>query len=273
MERAIAQLHCTVQGSGPAVVLLHPAGLDHAAMEGLAVALSASPVHARRVVSADLRGHGLSPDAAMGTSLADHAADVDALIARYCDGPAVVVGVSLGGMVAQELALRHPRAVAGLVLCGCGATFADQVRPALRQRGLDAERDGMAAVVDATLDRWFTPSARSGPLAAAVREQLLSDKPANWSATWHAISNHDALTRLAALHVPAVVIAGELDAATPEAASRQLAAAISGARWMCISGAPHMMQMEYGDAFNDQVRAFLESHADGAGSGAAGAAS
>jgi 3-oxoadipate enol-lactonase len=268
MGRAIAQLHCQVQGTGPAVVLLHPAGLDHTAMEGVAAALAPT----RCVVSVDLRGHGLSPDAALGTSMADHAGDVDALIARHCDGPAVVVGVSFGGMVAQELALRHPRSVAGLVLCGCGATFADALRPALRQRGLDAEENGMAAIVDATLERWFTPDARSGPLADAVRERLLRNKPANWSATWHAISTHDALPRLAAVHVPTAVIAGEHDAAMPAAGSRQLAAAISVARWMCITGAPHMMQLECADAFNAQLRAFLESQAASAGSGAAGAA-
>jgi 3-oxoadipate enol-lactonase len=272
MGHAIAQLHCQVQGTGPAVVLLHPAGLDHTAMAGVAAALAASGPVTRRVVSVDLRGHGLSPDAAAGTSMADHAADVDALITRYCEGPAVVVGVSLGGMVAQELALRHPGSVAGLVLCGCGATFADEFRPALRQRGLDAERNGMTAIVDTTLDRWFTPAARSGPLADAVRERLLRNQPANWSATWQAISTHDALPRLASVHVPTAVIAGEHDAATPAAASRQLAAAISGARWICIPGAPHMMQMECGNAFNAQVRAFLETQAVGAGSGAAGAA-
>jgi 3-oxoadipate enol-lactonase len=271
MERAIAQLHCRVQGTGPAVVLLHPAGLDHTAMAGVAAALGVPGQAGWRVVSVDLRGHGLSPDAAMGTSLADHAADVDAVIARHCEGPAMVVGVSLGGMVAQELALRHPRSVAGLVLCGCGATFGDDFRPALRQRGLDAEQNGMAAIVDTTLDRWFTAAARQGPLADAVRERLLRNKTGNWSATWQAISNHDALPRLATVRVPTVVIAGEHDAATPAAASRQLAAAISGARWICIPGAPHMMQIECADGFNAQVRTFLESQVDGAGSDSAGA--
>ncbi|WP_066633277.1 alpha/beta fold hydrolase [Bordetella sp. H567] len=271
MSRPIAELHCRVQGTGPAVVLLHPAGLDHTAMAGVAAALAASPVK-RRVVSVDLRGHGLSPDAAAGTSMADHADDVNALIGRHCEGAAVVLGVSFGGMVAQELALRHPASVAGLLLCGCGATFADEFRPALRQRGLDAERNGMAAVVDTTLDRWFTPAARSGPLADAVRDRLLRDKPANWSATWQTIATHDALPRLGAVRVPTAVVAGEHDAATPAAASRQLAAAISAARWICIPGAPHMMQLECGDAFNAQVLAFLASRAAGAGRGAAGVA-
>jgi 3-oxoadipate enol-lactonase len=169
--------------------------------------------------------------------------------------------------VAQELALRHPRSVAGLVLCGCGATFGDAVRPALRQRGLDAEQNGMAAIVDTTLDRWFTAAARQGPLAKAAGERLLRDKTANWSATWQTISNHDALPRLASVRVPTVVIAGEHDAATPEIASKQLAAAISGARWICIPEAPHMMQMECGDAFNAQVLAFLEAQAIASGTG------
>jgi len=273
MASAAASLHCRVQGCGSPVVLLHPAGLDHQAMDGVAHALASAPARARQVVSVDLRGHGRSPDAAPGTQLADYAADVAALIERVCAEPAIVLGLSFGGMVAQELALRHPGAVAGLVLCGCTATFADELRPLLRQRGTDAVRDGMASVVDATLDRWLTPAARNGALAAGIGAALLRNKTANWSATWHAIAEHDALQRLGALRLPAAVIAGELDAATPAAASRQLAGAISGARWMCVSGAPHMMQMECGAAFNAAVQAFLDTQEAAARTGSAGAAS
>jgi 3-oxoadipate enol-lactonase len=273
MANAAVPLHSRVQGCGRPVVLLHPAGLDHHAMDGVAQALAAAPAHVRQVVSADLRGHGRSPDAAPGTPLADYAADVAALIERVCTEPAIVLGLSFGGMVAQELALRHPEAVAGLVLCGCTATFADELRPLLRRRGTDALRDGMASVVDATLDRWLTPAARHGTLADGIGAALLRNEPSNWCATWHAIAGHDALARLGALRLPAAVIAGELDAATPAAASRQLAGAISGARWMCVSGAPHMMQMECAAGFNAAVEAFLETQATAARTDGAGAAS
>ncbi|MEM5383072.1 alpha/beta hydrolase [Paraburkholderia phymatum] len=252
------ELHCNVRGAGRDVVLLHPAGLDHASMNAVADHLA----RAYRVVSVDLRGHGASPDAPAGSRLADWAADVRATIARHCDEAAVVLGVSLGGMVAQTLACLHPQAVSALVLCGCAATFPAEVRDILRERGRLAERGGMSAVVEATLDRWFTAEARHGPFADAARERLLNDRVSNWSATWDAIALHDMLPRLGEVSVPALVVAGECDAATPLAATRQLAAAIPGAQWVALPNAPHMMQLENSAALNAVVTAFLESAFD-----------
>lgn len=254
MSAPVMDLHCRVDGAGRDLVLLHPAGLDHASMQAVAVAAARS----HRVLSIDLRGHGLSPDAQVGSRLEEWAEDIRAAIVRHCNGPAVILGVSLGGMLAQTLAYRHPDVVCGLVLCACTATFDAPLREVLRERGQAAERGGMAAVVDATLDRWFTAEARKGPAAMIVRERLLNDQVSNWVATWHAIALHDALPRLADLAVPTLVIAGECDAATPLAATRRLADAIPGARWLCLPGAPHMMQIECSENFNTAVRQFLD---------------
>jgi len=270
-QASAAALHHAVQGDGPALVLLHPAGLDHTAMRPLAEAMAAS----HRVVSVDLRGHGLSPDCAPGTRLADLAGDVASVIALAAGGRAAVLGVSLGGMVAQALALAHPQAVSALLLCGCTGTFADELRPMLRERGAAALRGGMAAVLDATLQRWFTPAAlahgASGAVAA-VRARLLADRPANWAATWDAIAGHDALPTLGEVAVPTLVLAGERDAATPVPATQALAGAIPGARWTMLEGAPHMMQLECPGAFHAAVAAFLREAAPAAPARPAGQA-
>jgi len=259
MTQAGNRLYCAVSGAGPDLVLLHPAGLDHIFMESLAQRLSAD----HRVLSVDLRGHGRSPDAPPGTTLGDLADDVHETVSHHCPDGAAILGISLGGMVAQALALAHPRSVSALVLCGCTGTFDDALRPMLRERGLSAERDGMAAVVDATLDRWFTPAERHGALARATRERLLADRVENWSATWHAIAGHDALPRLGGVTMPTLVVAGELDQATPLAAAQRLADAIPGARWACLRGAPHMMQMEAGEALSNLAREFLAQAREG----------
>ena len=115
----------------------------------------------------------------------------------------------------------------------------------------------MAAVIPATLERWFTPAYLEAPAVATVRDRLLRDKVANWSATWHAIAGFDALPRLSAVRVPTLVLAGERDAATPVAATEALAAAIPGARHLVLPGAPHMMQIECGEAFSSAVLRFL----------------
>jgi 3-oxoadipate enol-lactonase len=255
MNASASPLHCVIHGSGPDVVLLHPAGLDHTAMQALADSLAAS----HRVLNVDLRGHGESPDAPAGTRLEDFAADIAQLILSQGKGPAIVLGISLGGMLAQELALRRPDLVAGLVLCACTATFDDAIRPLLRDRGGAALVGGMAAVVESTLDRWFSAAAREERGAAMLRERLLLDRPSNWCVTWDAIASHDTLSRLAEITAPTIVIAGEKDAATPLAATRVLADAIPGARWLSLPEAPHMMQIECADAFNGVVAAFLEN--------------
>src|SRR5262249_37446685 len=155
----------------PLVVLLHPVGLDHGFWGPLPAALAAS----RRVLSLDLAGHGASPAVAEKRPIEAYADDVAAAIRSAGGGPAAVVGLSFGGRVAQLVAIRHPDLVSALVPCGCGGDFPAEVRPILRERGLAAERDGMAAIVPPTIERWFTPGFRGNPAVETVRRRLLAD--------------------------------------------------------------------------------------------------
>lgn len=113
---------------------------------GLPAALAGS----RSVLSLGLAGHGLSPVVSRPRPIEDYADDVAAAIRQAGGRRAAVVGLSFCGMAARVLALRHLDAVSALVPCGCGGDFAEEVRPMLRERGLDAERDGMAAVLEPT---------------------------------------------------------------------------------------------------------------------------
>jgi 3-oxoadipate enol-lactonase len=248
------RLHGASQGQGPLVVLLHPIGLDGGFWGGLPASLAA----ARRVLSLDLAGHGASPAITRPRSLDDYADDVAAAIGEAGGGPAALVGLSFGGMVAQMVAIRHPALVSALVPCGCGGEFPEALRPVLRERGLAAERDGMAAVVDATIERWFTVGFREAPAVARVRARLLSDDVAGWSAGWHAISGLSATPRLGEVAVATLAIAGERDVATPAAMTEAtVARAIPGARFQLLPGAPHMMQIETEAAFTAAVAGFL----------------
>ena len=256
-------LHCAVSGNGPDLVLLHPVGLDHTFWDSLAAAASRD----HRVIRVDLRGHGRSAAAERGTSLEDYVDDVRAAIERHCSGAATVLGLSFGGMLAQVLALRHSDAVAALVLCGCTGGFAPELRPVLRERGLAAERDGMSAVVEATIERWFTPAFRGDPAVERVRQRLRANDASSWSAAWHAISAFDAFPRLGEVGVPTLVVAGEVDAATPLAAATRLAQSIRGARLAVLPAAPHMMHIERRDDYNAAVLEFLHRPQRGADNG------
>jgi 3-oxoadipate enol-lactonase len=252
-EAPMRELVCDIAGDGPPVVLLHPVGLDATFWGGLPGRLA----RGYRVVAVDLAGHGRSPHVARPGRMAAHVADVAGLVERLGRGPAVLVGVSFGGMIAQQLALARPDMVTGLMLAGCPGAIPGAGRAAILDRGRAAEVGGMAAVADATLARWFTPGFLAAEAVKRVRARLMADDPSDWAATWEAVAEHDALGRLGAVGVPALVIAGEMDAATPAAATRALAAALPRGRLTVLAGAPHMMQIECAAEFAAAVEGFL----------------
>jgi 3-oxoadipate enol-lactonase len=253
MPASPVTLHVSESGQGQGLVLLHPIGLD-GGFWGKLVAMASAD---HRVLCLDLRGHGRSPKADRATRLADYVEDIHAAILHHGAGPATVLGLSFGGMLAQCLALTHPEDVAGLVLSGCGAGFDDSVRPTLRERGLAAERDGMASLVPTTIERWFTESFRNTPAVEQVRRRLQANDPVSWSAGWHAISEFEARSRLGDIGVPTLVISGGQDAATPQAASKLIADGIPGAEFVVLDAAPHMMQIEAEDRYIAAVGDFL----------------
>jgi 3-oxoadipate enol-lactonase len=246
-------LHYTAYGSGPPMVLLHPIGLDSAFWD----CLIGCAARTHRVLSLDLRGHGRSPAAKPGLEIADYAADVHAAIERHCDAPAVVLGISFGGMIAQHLTVEHPQDVAALIAGGCPGRIPLEAAPAIRERGLLAERGGMKATVDATIERWFTVPFHANPAVQRVRARLLNDEPSGWSAGWHAIARFDCIPRLPEITVPTLVVAGEKDVATPVADSKQVADAISGSTLTILSGAPHMMHIECAKTFATTICDFV----------------
>jgi len=249
-------LHYTRQGHGPMVVLLHPVGLDGTFWRDLPQRLSDQYT----VVCVDLRGHGETSAAPRPGTMAACVADVAAVIKDAGQGhaKAVVLGLSFGGMVAQNLAITHPELVSGLVVCGCGAMIPPAFKQAILARGSDAEQGGMQAITPATLERWLTPAFMDSPEVGKVRARLLADDPSNFAAAWEAISEHSALEHLKQVTVPALVIGGSLDLATSVEAITVLADAFANGQKVILEGAPHMMQIENQDVFYTAVRHFLD---------------
>ncbi|MFC7398351.1 alpha/beta fold hydrolase [Chelatococcus sp. GCM10030263] len=247
------QVHYERSGHGQPLVFLHPVGLDGSFWG----ALPGRCAESFSVVTVDLPGHGRAGPAPRPGDMAYYARTVAELVKELDSGPAILIGLSFGGMIAQNVAVAYPEQVAGLITCGCPGRMPEAAREAILARGREAEAGGMEAVVPATLERWFTPGFRSSPEVEAVRQRLLSDDVSAWSAAWEAISGHDALGALSKLAIPALVVAGDKDAATPLEASQALAAAIPGSKLAVLPGAPHMMQIETADAFAVAVLDFL----------------
>lgn len=243
-------------GQGMPVLLLHPIGLDSSWWQPFAEQLAPRCC----VISMDFRGHGGSAPIRGELELTDLADDAAALLRALGLAPAQVVGLSMGGMAAQYLAIRHPDLVRSLVLLGTACALPDEARKQMVARGEVARRDGMRAVLDATLERWFTPAALTSELAQRCERRLLENDVESWAACWRAISRLDTLSLLKGIRAPTLVVTGDKDLSTPPAAARVIAANIPGAALTIIEGAPHMGPFEFPDAYLAPVVAFLKGN-------------
>lgn len=246
-------LNYAIEGAGPRVVLLHPVGLDLTFLAPVAAALSKDFT----VLSVDARGHGQSPAEPPARSLEDFADDLHALLERLSFAPAAIVGFSFGGMVTMTLALKYPRDASALVICACSSTNSPDGRAISAARGGDAEKDGMPAVLDATLERWFNDDFRMSGKAEAARRRLLSNNVSGWAHAWRAMSRIDTLPRLGEIRAPTLCVAGEFDKSSPSAVVREIANAIPGARFAELPRAPHMLFIEQPREVAEVIGRFL----------------
>jgi 3-oxoadipate enol-lactonase len=249
------RLHHRLDGAGPRLVLLHPVGLDLTCFDTLVADLGGRFT----VLRVDLPGHGKSPPPAAAPTLADYAEDVHALLRWLNFAPAAVAGFSFGGMVAQVLALDHPEDVSAVVISACAATLPEESRRILADRGAIAERDGMPAVVDATLARWFSTAFRERGDDRPVRDQLVRVDPQHWAEAWRAMAAVDTMPRLHAITVPTLCLAGAADVSAPPNTLRAIADRINGARLEVVADAPHMLFIEHPRTVANVLTSFLES--------------
>jgi 3-oxoadipate enol-lactonase len=247
------ELNHRIDGSGRRVLLLHAVGMDLTLLD----ALTAIMAKDFTILRADLRGHGKSPYAPTD-KLNDYADDVHALLIKLNFAPCAVVGFAMGGMVTQALAVKCPHDVSALVLANINHRQTKESFAALMSRVADAQRDGMAALVDTTMRRWFTDPfiARGGD--AAVRQRLATDDVRAWCDGFTAMANVDTAARLNTINVPTLCLAGEVDKSTPPPVVKAMADAIPGARFAVLPGAPHMPFVEMPQDVANAVMPFLK---------------
>lgn len=254
-------LNYTLKGHGAPVLLLHPVGSSLSFMEPLADLLSQH----HQVMSMDLRGHGQSPrlsvDDEQLMDLDDFAKDVHETLMHSQFAPCAVVGFSFGGMIAQSLAYLYPQDVSALIPCACPCTLSDELRIITAKRGTDAKHHGMGAIIEATMERWFTPAFRAGKGHLAIQEHLLSAHPGGWVHGWNAISKIHQLPRLPHIKQPTLCIAGEVDLSSPIDVVGQIANNIPQAKLEVVAGAPHMLFMEQPQKVFELIHAFLAGDA------------
>ncbi|MFD0689576.1 3-oxoadipate enol-lactonase [Actinomadura fibrosa] len=207
-----------------------------------------------RVVRFELPGHGGAPVPDGPFTVGDLADGVAALLDRLGVAEAAYAGVSLGGAIGAELALRAPERVGSLVLCCTSPRFGEP--GPWRERAALVRGKGMGPVAEAAAGRWFTPG--FGGAAPYVAMVAAAD-PAGYAACCDALARFDAADRLGEIAAPTLVVAGAEDVPTPPRGhADRLADGIPDARLVIVEGAGHLANAERPEAVTEAITAHLD---------------
>lgn len=242
-------------GPGAPIVLSHALGLDHQMWTSTAAQFAGE----HPVLAYDHRGHGRSPVTPGPYSMAQLVDDAREVIESWGRGPVIWVGLSMGGMVGQGLAIGRPDLVRALVLAHTTARYPAAARDAWQQRIRLVTQGGMPAVVDLVLQRYLTPAVREAQpqLEEQLRRRVLTTDAAGYAASCAAVASVDWLDDLNRIACPTLVLAGELDAGAPPAMAREMHERIRGARLAILPDASHLSPLEQPARFDAALRSFI----------------
>lgn len=261
----VASLEGDDRAGAQTVVLVHSALLDRrmwapftTPLLGLLGAASAGPPAGAgyRVLTYDLRGHGVAGDAPPITGIGQLATDLAAVLDELGVGSAHVCGLSLGGAVAQAFARGYPHRTRSLTLVATDLAFPVEVMDARARAFTPEQRDETIAT---TLRRWFSPETltRSAPAVRYARDCLLATSAERWSAAWRALGRFDNSDHAGHFRAPVLAVSGAQDLATPPARLEAVARSYHGGRHVTVDPGPHLLSLERGDVLAEQVAPFL----------------
>jgi 3-oxoadipate enol-lactonase len=215
-----------------------------------------------RILAYDTRGHGASGAPAGAYTLEMLADDLKALLdglgaknPHYC-------GLSMGGMIGQTFALKYPGVFRTVTLADTTSRYPAEAWPLWQGRIKIAEEQGMAPLVQPTLERWFTePFRKASPGPVAAIAKLIASTPvAGYVGCCHAIPKIDATARLKEIKAPMLVLCGDKDPGTPPAMAEEIHANAPGSKLVMIPGAAHLANLENPAAFTKALREFLGAY-------------
>ena len=225
---------------GPALVFINVLGTDLRIWDDVAAILSPE----FRIVRYDKRGHGLSELGPDRADMADYARDLAALMDALGVARATVVGLSIGGLIAQELYRQRPEVFAALVLSDTAAKIGTD--ESWDARIADIERGGIEAIADSVLERWFTADFRANRKDELTgwRAMLTRTPKRGYLAACGALKRADLRPYAGTILAATLCLVGEEDGSTPVPLVRETAGLIQGARFEIIKGAGHVPNIE-----------------------------
>jgi len=241
-------------GHGPPVFLFHSLLSDRASFDAVTPELSRS----FRVIVPELPGFGRSQ--AVSGGLAEIADRMAEAIKDASAGEApIVLGNGYGGFVALQMAIRHPGIAARFIFADCGAAFAEPGREAFRTMAAASKAKGLGAITDVAMRRLFAPEfqARNPDLMADRRAAFLKTDEDVFRSACDQLAELDLRGEVRTVRVPALVVVGEQDEATPPPMSHELAALLPDARLKVIPGCAHVPQLQAPQIFLETIADFL----------------
>lgn len=235
--------------AAPVLVLASSLGTTHEMWDANVEALT----RRFRVLRYDHRGHGGTAVPEEPFAVADMADDVVELLDDEGIDRVTFCGLSLGGAVGQSLARRHGERVERLVLCCTAAKFGEPA--GWEERARTAREQGLGAIADAVLERWFTGAQRERQpeLVAGFHERFRATPVEGYARCCEALRDWDFRSELAAIETPTVCVAGAEDPSTPPAELELLAHEIPDARLVVLPDAAHLANLAQPELFAEAV--------------------
>ena len=245
-----------IEGDGPVVTFSHSLACNLGMWDEQVRALKGR----YRVLRFDTRGHGQSGAPAGAYTLEQLSDDLKALLDGLGITATHFVGLSMGGMIGQVFALKHPAMVQSLVLCDTTSRYPAAAAPIWEDRIKAVGAKGMEPMVAPTLERWFTAPfrARRWDLMERVGAMIRSTPAPGYIGCCHAIPKINVTERLRDVRCPALVIVGEEDPGTPVEMARDIHAALPAAELAILSRASHLSNLEQPEEFNRVLGGFLD---------------
>jgi 3-oxoadipate enol-lactonase len=208
-----------------------------------------------RILNYDMRGHGQSAAPQGPYTLDMLADDVLGLMKELKIERATYMGLSIGGMIGQTLALRQTKLFDRMVLADTSHAQPPEAIKQWEERIRVAQTQGMKPLVPSTMERWFTPSFRESPQARKIAELIANTPVAGYVGCGQAIMKLSTTARLKEIKLPVLAIAGEQDPSAP--GTRHIGETVPGARLVLIPQAAHISNVEQAATFNQALRDFL----------------
>lgn len=238
----------------PALMFANSLGSDLRIWDHLAERLSGQ----FKIIRYDHRGHGLSDAPPPPYSAEDLAGDVVALLDHLKIRPAVLCGVSVGGLIAQAAAVKYPERVRALILSDTGARIGSI--DSWQQRIEMIQADGVVSIEKMTMERWFSVGFRERRPAhvRGYANMLRQTSPDGYIGTCYALRDGDLRDSVKKIHCPTLVLCGAEDMATPPDLGRELAGLIPGAKFSLIEEAAHLPCVEQPAAMAQRMLEFFQ---------------